>query len=563
MDFDDFTGRTIRGYELREQIGYGGFGAVYRAYQASVDREVAIKIILPHHTRREAFVRQFEIEARLIARLEHVHIVPLYDFWHEPDGNAYIVMRYLRGGSLRAMLRHQPIPFDLMGRVLRQIAEALALAHENHIIHRDIKPDNILFDEQTNAYLSDFGIAKDLVSKVDLGATPDTLGSPAYAAPEQFFRDHPIASCTDVYSLGMTLFEALAGAHPFPRNHIDHLRKQLPSLRALRDNTPPLLDAVLARATSKDQEGRYPNPLALADAYDEALIHAAQSGAVHPTPVMVPDLSPDQARTKPDLGAEVPMTGEGELATLQMFGKTPLATSHHPAENGEQTALLITEARHLPARAFRLVGRDVLVEQIEALVEQNQQILVHGMAGIGKTALVADVVARRLAAGQGPALWLRAGHQDAPALIEALVRPFDDHFVVTPTNLQLTPVRDLLSAHNIRLIVLDNTWHDAALQAVLEVLPSDIPVIVTSRQRYALRRIVTVDELDLFAALDMLSDHAGIDYAADVDANNLCRLLGYHPFALELAGRTIQVDELTPGELMQRIGGEPHTLGPL
>jgi serine/threonine protein kinase len=108
---DDLSGQVIRGYEILERVGAGGFGVVYRAFQLSVRREVAFKAILPQRAEREEFIRRFETEAHLVARLEHPHIVPLYDFWREPDGNIYLVMRWLRGGSLRDLLRHGPLPF--------------------------------------------------------------------------------------------------------------------------------------------------------------------------------------------------------------------------------------------------------------------------------------------------------------------------------------------------------------------------------------------------------------------------------------------------------------------
>src|SRR5689334_18166141 len=139
----DLSSQVIRGYELRESLGAGGFGAVYRAYQPVVGREVAIKIILPQYANQPEFILRFEAEAQLVARLEHIHIVPLYDYWRDPGG-AYLVMRYLRGGSLRAALNQGPMQADVVVRLLDQIAAALSSAHRHGVIHRDLKPDNIL-----------------------------------------------------------------------------------------------------------------------------------------------------------------------------------------------------------------------------------------------------------------------------------------------------------------------------------------------------------------------------------------------------------------------------------
>lgn len=152
-------GKVIRSYELEGLVGAGGFGAVYRARQASVAREVAIKIIWPAFANQPNFIRRFEAEAQLIAALEHPHIVPVYDYWRDPEG-AYIVMRYLRGGHLRSLGAGRDLPIDQVLHVLEQLTAALALAHRYGVVHRDIKPENILLDEERNTYLADFGIAR-------------------------------------------------------------------------------------------------------------------------------------------------------------------------------------------------------------------------------------------------------------------------------------------------------------------------------------------------------------------------------------------------------------------
>ena len=152
---------VVRGYELRQQIGEGSYGAVYRAYQPLVGRDVAIKIILPQYANYPDFIRRFEYEAQVVARLEHPYIVPLYDYWRAPDG-AYLVMRWLRGGSLHDVLHKGSMPPEMFDRMLDQIGGALVTAHRRGVVHRDLKPANILLDEDGNAYLADFGIAKDL-----------------------------------------------------------------------------------------------------------------------------------------------------------------------------------------------------------------------------------------------------------------------------------------------------------------------------------------------------------------------------------------------------------------
>src|SRR5215510_8522202 len=174
---DNLNNRVIKGYELRDRIGEGGFGSVYRAYQPAIGREVAVKVILPQHANHPDFIRRFEVEAQLIARLEHPHIVPLYDYWRDPDG-AYLIMRWFQG-SLRSTIQRGPWSVEDACCLLEQMAGALTVAHREGVVHRDIKPDNILLDEDENAYLADFGIAKDVHLRSP-HQDDEVAGSPAY-----------------------------------------------------------------------------------------------------------------------------------------------------------------------------------------------------------------------------------------------------------------------------------------------------------------------------------------------------------------------------------------------
>ena len=180
---EGLNGQSIKGYDLIERVGVGGFGVVYRALQPSVQREVAFKVILPEFADHPEFIQRFEKEAQLIARLEHPYIVPLYDYWRDENG-CFLVMRWLDGGSLRERMRAGPIALSQMARWLRQIADALTFAHERKVIHRDLKPENILLDEKDNAFLTDFGIAKELGGR-RMTETGRIMGSVDYMAPEQ------------------------------------------------------------------------------------------------------------------------------------------------------------------------------------------------------------------------------------------------------------------------------------------------------------------------------------------------------------------------------------------
>jgi len=266
--------RAVRGYKLGEPIGIGSYGAVYRAYQPAVGREVAVKVILPQYANEAEFIRRFEAEAQIVARLEHPHIVPLYDYWREPDG-AYLVMRLLKGGSLEALLGSGPLETGQVVEVVDQVAAGLALAHRQGVVHRDIKPANILLDEAGNAYLTDFGIAKVLGGNGHQTQAGVIFGTPSYISPEQI-RGLPVTPQSDIYSLGVVLYEMLTGKAPFPDEELaalieKHLNQPLPSVCDQRPDLPEAVDQVIQLATAKDPADRYPDALALATAFRQAL----------------------------------------------------------------------------------------------------------------------------------------------------------------------------------------------------------------------------------------------------------------------------------------------------
>lgn len=279
IGLEDLSGRAIRGFELGDRMGEGGFGVVYRAIQPLVEREVAVKIILPRYADDPEFIRRFEAEAQLVARLEHPHIVPLYDYWREP-GAAFLVMRLMRGGSLHSRLKEGPLSLDFILRMLNQVGGALFAAHRMGVIHRDLKPANILLDEDQNTYLADFGVAKNLGSPEQTSDTmlAGIIGSPAYVSPEQI-RAEPIRPQADIYALGVLLFQLLTGRQPFqgptPIDYVQqHLNQPIPPLLDYNPTLPPSLEPVLVRATAKSPEDRYPDIPSLVSDFQSAVTSA-------------------------------------------------------------------------------------------------------------------------------------------------------------------------------------------------------------------------------------------------------------------------------------------------
>jgi len=254
--------REIKGYQLQDMLGEGGFGTVFRAYQPLIRREVAIKVIRSSFANQPEFIRRFEAEAQLVARLEHLHIVPLYDFWRDPGG-AYLVMRLLRGGSLREELQAQgrlQLP-DVL-RIINQISSALSVAHRKGVIHRDLKPANILLDEEKNAYLTDFGIAKDVEHSESQEEEDGTIvGTPAYSPPEQLQSQVPTPK-SDIYSFGLIVYELITGKDAMSGESIseairNQLYEPLPEIDPDEYGIPMSINEILATATAKDPEERY------------------------------------------------------------------------------------------------------------------------------------------------------------------------------------------------------------------------------------------------------------------------------------------------------------------
>lgn len=252
-------GKTLRGYRLVERVGVGATGAVYRAQPLMGGEDVAIKLIQPAFANRPDYVRRFESEAQLSARLSHPNILPLMDYWRDAEG-AYLIMRLLPG-TLRGEIGRYPngLPLERALRLLQQIAGALAQAHGLGIVHCDVKPSNILLDDRGTPYLADFGVAQAAAEAIKASEIP--LGSPLYAAPEQI-QGRALTPQSDQYSLAIMLYEMLTGQPPFQADDAAalltlHVQEPLPPLGARAPWLPVALDLVLARAAAKDPGRRY------------------------------------------------------------------------------------------------------------------------------------------------------------------------------------------------------------------------------------------------------------------------------------------------------------------
>jgi serine/threonine protein kinase len=270
MDFGD--------YELLEQIGRGGQGVVFRARQKSLNRTVALKIIALGHWATEGHIKRFRSEAEAAASLDHPQIVPIYEIG-ERDGSCYFSMKFVEGGQLDEFVRREPLPIRRAVELIAKLARTVQYAHERGILHRDIKPGNILLDQKGEPHLTDFGLARLVETESNITRTMEVLGTPSYMAPEQAMGNNAqLTSATDVYGLGAVLYQLLTGHPPFAGG------TTYETIRLVLDTEPrqprlwsPKVDRDLSticlKCLEKDPKRRYASALALAEDLEHWLKH--------------------------------------------------------------------------------------------------------------------------------------------------------------------------------------------------------------------------------------------------------------------------------------------------
>jgi len=265
-------------YELLEQIGRGGQGVVFRARQKSLNRIVALKVIGLGHWATEAHLKRFRLEAEAAASLEHPGIVPIHEVG-ERDGSCYFSMKFVEGGQLDAVVRPEAMPPRRAAEVIAKVARTVHYAHEHGILHRDIKPGNILLDAKGEPHLTDFGLARLVESESTVTRTMEVLGTPSYMAPEQAVGNNAaVSSITDVYGLGAVLYQLLTGQPPFAGGTTYETIKLLLDTeprqpRLLNPKIDRDLSTICLKCLEKDPKRRYPSALGLAEDLERWLGH--------------------------------------------------------------------------------------------------------------------------------------------------------------------------------------------------------------------------------------------------------------------------------------------------
>lgn len=344
MSTDPLIGKQFGSYELKELLGRGGMAAVYLGYQASIDRSVAVKVLPAELLADPHFLTRFLNEARTLARLTHPSILPLYDFG-EAHGMPYIVMPLMTKGTLADRLQAGSLALDETVRIITAVAQALDFANKQGILHRDIKPNNILFDQHDNPYLADFGIAKATESSTSLTGT-GIIGTPDYMSPEQA-RGDPLDHRSDLYSLGVVAYQCLTGHQLFrattPMGVIfKHVSEAPRPLRDLHPDLPEAVDRAVLKALSKTPADRYSS----ASDFARALSRAAAEALATPPSVgtAVHEEAPTEAMQE---------VGDNSWSTSSVAPE-PTSTVRRPTVSGSEGTALSSAAGAAPPSAFSL-----------------------------------------------------------------------------------------------------------------------------------------------------------------------------------------------------------------
>ncbi len=327
-------GAQVGPYRILEQLGQGGMATVYKAYHPALDRYVALKALHPAFMEDPNFLERFRREARVVARLDHPNIVPVYDF-NEHEGRPYLVMKFVEGETLKARLQRGPLSPDDIGRIAEAVGAALTYAHGQGVLHRDVKPSNVLLSTDGRIYLTDFGLARIAQAGESTLSSDRLLGTPQYISPEQALGKGNLDVRTDVYSFGVMLYEMLLGRVPYNADtpyaiiH-DHIYAPLPRPRDLDPSLPPALERVLLKALAKQPEDRFADVPALMEALRQAL---AEAEGFQTTPAAPPrGLVTTLGNAAPPTEAARPPQPSEEEATALPAESPPLPLEEAPTE---------------------------------------------------------------------------------------------------------------------------------------------------------------------------------------------------------------------------------------
>ncbi len=356
-------------YRVKSEIGRGGMATVFLAHDPSSNREVAIKVLPREMMHNLMFRARFKRELKMVASLEHPAIVPIYDVGEDDSNQPYFVMRYMSGGSLADWIKKGPLSLDNTALIIEQLAGGLDYAHRKGIIHRDIKPDNVLFDVNNHPYLTDFGIAK--LTESNVSVTSDPMGSPAYVSPEQA-QGGQVDGRSDVYGMGVMIYEMLTGQKPFQADTavsaaVSHITQPVPDILSVKPDFSPEVSKVIMTAMAKEKKDRYATAVELATAFSRAVFGEDYTIPKFASVTMDKQASLPSAPVRRGAGwvAAGVLVLIGILGWLGLSGRLPFLL---PVPTSSATVLPTTASTSTPVPTFTMAPTATLVQPTPTLI---------------------------------------------------------------------------------------------------------------------------------------------------------------------------------------------------
>ncbi len=402
------VGEIVGQYQLIELLGQGGMATVFKAYHARLDRYVAIKALHPAFTEDPNFLARFEREAQLVARLEHPNIVPVYDF-SEHEGRPYLVMKFVEGETLKDRMKEGALSPGLIYEVVSRVGAALRYAHSRGIVHRDVKPSNVLLGEDGHIYLADFGLARIAEAGESTISSDMMLGTPQYISPEQAMGRRDLDQRTDIYSFGVMIYEMFVGKVPFsadtPYSIIhDHIYTPLPLPRQENPEVPEAIECVLIKALEKKREDRYQSIEDMVSAFHHAMGEPYQTRLL-PRDVLFPadaeplveppqerltqsaaiEQTPSKVQNAPQVVEEQPVLEQGKKGKKWLIGVGILAllciclgllvVNNRASEQGflRNRYLVKAISEIFASRTPLPHSPDISIEEAQRLVDENPE----------------------------------------------------------------------------------------------------------------------------------------------------------------------------------------------